>query len=65
MKNALPLFLATLVAMAVLGYSMYNKPHKDYAQEEAVQTWNAKELVQEFKFVRNGYRVQYTGNTDT
>ena len=49
MKNALPLSLATLVAMAALGYSMYNKPHKDYAQEEAVQTWTADELVQEFK----------------
>ena len=48
MKKALPLLVAAAVAAAVVGWSMYNKPHKDYAQEEAAQTWRADDLVAAF-----------------
>jgi hypothetical protein len=48
MKKALPLFLAAGVAGAVVAWSMYNKPHKDYAQEEVAQTWRAEDLVAAF-----------------
>ena len=48
MKKALPLFLAAVVAGAIVAWSMYNKPHKDYAQEEVAQTWRAEDLVTAF-----------------
>ena len=48
MKKALPFFLAAVVAGAVVAWSMYNKPHKDYAQEEVAQTWRAEDLVAAF-----------------
>ena len=48
MKKALPLLVAAAVAAAVVGWSMYNKPHKDYAQEEVAQTWRADDLVAAF-----------------
>ena len=48
MKKAIPVLLASLVVGFVLGYSMYNKPHKDYAQEEVAQTWRADDLVAAF-----------------
>ena len=48
MKKALPLFLAAVVAGAVVAWSMYNKPHKDYAKQEVAQTWRAEDLVAAF-----------------
>ena len=41
MKKAIPLLVAALVAAFVLGYSMYNKPHRDYASEEVAKSWSS------------------------
>ena len=46
MKKAIPVLLASLVAGFVLGYSMYNKPHRDYASEEVAKSWSSTELVE-------------------
>ena len=46
MKKAIPLLVAALVAGFVLGYSMYNKPHRDYASEEVAKSWSSTELVE-------------------
>ncbi len=42
------LFFWLLLLAGIAGgfaYTMYNKPHKDYASEEVAQTWAADELV--------------------
>ena len=59
MKKALPLFLATVVAGAVVAWSMYNKPHKDYAQEEVAQTWRAEDLVAAFAEAPDDMQAQW------
>ena len=59
MKKALPLFLAAVVAGAVVAWSMYNKPHKDYAQEEVAETWRAEELVAAFAEAPDDMQVQW------
>ncbi|HBS19350.1 MAG TPA: hypothetical protein DEA66_00775 [Flavobacteriales bacterium] len=59
MKKALPLFLAAVVAVAVVAWSMYNKPHKDYAQEEVTQTFRADDLVTSFAENPNGMQAQW------
>ena len=46
MKKAIPVLLASLVVGFVLGYSMYNKPHRDYATEEVAKSWSSIELVE-------------------
>ena len=46
MKKAIPLLVAALVAGFILGYSMYNKPHRDYASEEVAKSWSSAELVE-------------------
>ena len=46
MKKAIPVLLASLVVGFVLGYSMYNKPHRDYATEEVAKSWSSTELVE-------------------
>ena len=45
MKKAIPLVVAALVAAFVVVYSMYNKPHRDYASEEVAKSWSSTELV--------------------
>ena len=45
MKKAIPLLVAALVAAFVVAYSMYNKPHRDYASEEVAKSWSSTELV--------------------
>ena len=57
MKKALPLFLAAVAAVAVWR-SMYNKPHKDYAQEEVTQTFRADDLVRRAENP-NGMQAQW------
>ena len=37
--------IAGLLVAAVIAYTQYHKPHKDYAAAKAVQTWQADELV--------------------
>ena len=59
MKKALPLFLAAVVAGAVVAWSMYNKPHKDYAQEEVAQTWRAEDLVAAFAEAPDDMQAQW------
>lgn len=59
MKKALPLFLASVVAVAVVAWSMYNKPHKDYAQEEVAQTWRAEDLVAAFAEAPDDMQAQW------
>ena len=46
MKKAIPLLVAALVAAFVVAYSMYNKPHRDYASEEVAKSWSSTELVE-------------------
>ena len=46
MKKAIPVLLASLVAGFVLGYSMYNKPHRDYVSEAVAKSWSSTELVE-------------------
>ena len=46
MKKAIPVLLASLVVGFVLGYSMYNKPHRDYASEAVAKSWSSTELVE-------------------
>ena len=46
MKKAIPVLLASLVVGFVLGYSTYNKPHRDYASEEVAKSWSSTELVE-------------------
>jgi len=46
MKKAIPVLLASLAVGFVLGYSMYNKPHRDYATEEVAKSWSSTELVE-------------------
>lgn len=46
MKKALPLLVAALVAGLVVAYSMYNKPHRDYASETVAKSWSSAELVE-------------------
>ena len=59
MKKALPLFLAAVVAGAVVVWSMYNKPHKDYTQEEVAQTWRAEDLVAAFAEAPDDMQAQW------
>ena len=59
MKKALPLILAAVVAGAVVAWSMYNKPHKDYAQEEVAQTWRAEDLVAAFAKAPDDMQAQW------
>ena len=59
MKKALPLFLAAVVAGAVVAWSMYNKPHKDYTQEEVAQTWRAEDLVAAFAEAPDDMQAQW------
>ena len=59
MKKALPLFLAAVVAGAAVAWSMYNKPHKDYAQEEVAQTWRAEDLVAAFAEAPDDMQAQW------
>lgn len=59
MKKALPFFLAAVVAGAVVAWSMYNKPHKDYAQEEVAQTWRAEDLVAAFAEAPDDMQAQW------
>lgn len=59
MKKALPFFLAAVVAGAVVAWSMYNKPHKDYAQEEVAQTWRAEDLVAAFAKAPDDMQAQW------
>lgn len=59
MKKALPFFLAAVVAGAVVVWSMYNKPHKDYAQEEVAQTWRAEDLVAAFAKAPDDMQAQW------
>lgn len=61
MKRALPLLLAAAVAAAVVVHSMYNKPHKDYAQAEVAQTWTAFDLVQQFTAHPQEMQAQWQG----
>jgi hypothetical protein len=46
MKKAIPLLVAAVVAAFVVAYSMYNKPHRDYASEEVAKSWSSTELVE-------------------
>ena len=59
MKKALPLLLAAVVAGVVVAWSMYNKPHKDYAQEEVAQTWRAEDLVAAFGEAPDDMQAQW------
>ena len=59
MKKVLPLFLAAVVAGAVVAWSMYHKPHKDYAQEEVAQSWRAEDLVAAFAEASDDMQAQW------
>lgn len=59
MKKAIPFLLAAVVAGAAVAWSMYNKPHKDYAQEEVAQTWRAEDLVAAFAEAPDDMQAQW------
>ena len=39
------IFVAGCVLAGVLALAMYNKPHKDYTEEEVAKSWTADELL--------------------
>jgi len=45
MKRTLAFLLAAAVAVGVVVYTQYNKPHKDYSGQEVARSWEAEELA--------------------
>ncbi|MGB1384627.1 MAG: hypothetical protein ACPG6N_05220 [Flavobacteriales bacterium] len=45
MKRTGAILVAGAVAAGVLIYTQYNKPHKDYSEQEVARSWKAEELA--------------------
>ena len=60
MKKALPLvFGRCVVAGAVVAWSMYNKPHKDYARKRWPKRGRAEDLVAWYSAIPDDMQAQW------
>ncbi|MCC7246865.1 MAG: hypothetical protein IT269_14360 [Saprospiraceae bacterium] len=63
MKKAIWVLLAAGLIGAVVGYYMWNKPHKDMAAAKADESVEATALYQAFEADENAANAKYLGKT--